>query len=438
MTKFTPFWWDGQPQFENTDVLPSTADIVIVGAGYTGLSAALTLSKSGKNVIVLDSEMIGFGASTRNGGMLGSGHKVSTDHAKKKYGEDIAAEIHKEANASLAFTTNLITENNIDCEFQACGRLRTSWLPKDHVSMSDNLRKLKAIEDFNSKMISPGMMHKSIKTNLYFGGQFYQDHGSVQPRKFHYGLLKLALEAGAKVFGRRPVIKVTQLSKLKQDGFDVLTPDSKIHCKQVLMATNGYTRSNLSKYLSRRVLPVPSFVITTVDIGKDKVQFLLPGGHCMVETRKRYCYFRPTPCGTRIMLGTRAAMHSISAEEALPTLRKMLLEIFPSLEDVEISHCWTGFTGFTFSQLPNLSFNKGVYSALGYCGNGVAMAPYLGHMAALKMLNPDHKVTVFESTPLQTRPYYFGKPWFLPIASVYFRAFDLLDYYRRKKLIKKI
>jgi glycine/D-amino acid oxidase-like deaminating enzyme len=438
MTKFTPFWWDGQPQFENTDVLPSSADIVIVGAGYTGLSAALTLSKSGKKVIVLDSEMIGFGASTRNGGMLGSGHKVSTDQAKKKYGEDIAAELHKEANASLAFTTNLITANNIDCEFQACGRLRTSWLPKDQVSMSDNLRKLKAIEDFNSKMIGPEMMSKSIKTDLYFGGQFYQDHGSVQPRKFHYGLLKLAMEAGADVFGSRPVIKVTQLSKLKQDGFDVLTQNSKIHCKQVLIATNGYTRSNLSKYLSRRVLPVPSFVITTVDIGKDKVQSLLPGGHCMVETRKRYCYYRPTPCGTRIMLGTRAAMHSISAEEALPTLRKMLLEIFPSLEGVEISHCWTGFTGFSFSQLPNLSINKGVYSALGYCGNGVAMAPYLGHMAALKMLNPDHKVTVFESIPLQTKSYYFGKPWFLPIASAYFRAFDLLDYYRRKKSIKKI
>jgi glycine/D-amino acid oxidase-like deaminating enzyme len=438
MTKFTPFWWDGQPQFENTDELPSSADIVIVGAGYTGLSAALTLSKSGKNVIVLDSEMIGFGASTRNGGMLGSGHKVSTDKAKKKYGEVVAAEIHKEANASLSFTSNLIEENNIDCEFQICGRLRTSWLPKDQVSMSDNLKKLKAIDDFNSKMISPDMMSKSIKTDLYFGGQFYQDHGSVQPRKFHYGLLKLAVEAGAKVFGNRPVIKVNQLSKLKQDGFDVLTSNSKIHCKQVLMATNGYTRSNLSKYLSRRVLPVPSFIITTVDIGKDKVQSLLPGGHCMVETRKRYCYYRPTPCGKRIMLGTRVAMHSISAEEALPTLRKMLSEIFPSLEGVEISHCWTGFTGFSFSQLPNLSINKGVYSALGYCGNGVAMAPYLGHMAALKMLNPDHKVTVFERTPLQTRPYYFGKPWFLPIASAYFRAFDILDYYRRKKTIKKI
>ena len=438
MTKFTPYWWDDQPQFENNNKLPSSADVVIVGAGYTGLSAALTLSKAGKNVIVLDSEVIGYGASTRNGGMLGSGHKVSSEEAVQKYGTEIAAQLHKEANASLAFTTNLIKENNIDCDLQICGRLRTSWLPQDQINMSKNLKKLKVIEHFNSNMIEPKLMSESIETDLYFGGQFYQDHGAVQPRKFHYGLLNLAINAGAKVFGSRPVIQVNKISKSREPTFNVLTSTSSIQCQQVLMATNGYTRSNLSRYLSRRVLPVPSFIITTGDIGKDKVQSLLPGGHCMVETRKRYCYYRATPCGRRIMLGTRAAMHAMKAEEALPTLRKMLTEIFPSLVDVEISHCWTGFTGFSFSQLPNLNSNKGIYSALGYCGNGVAMAPYLGHKAALKILNPNQRATVFEQTPLETRPYYFGKPWFLPIASAYFRGFDLFDYYRRKRSLKNI
>jgi glycine/D-amino acid oxidase-like deaminating enzyme len=116
----------------------------------------------------------------------------------------------------------------------------------------------------------------------------------------------------------------------------------------------------------------------------------------------------------------------------------MLIEIFPSLVDVEISHCWTGYTGFSFSKLPSLNFNKGIYSALGYCGNGVAMAPYLGHKAALKILNPEQQSTIFEQTPLQKRPYYYGKPWFLPIASAYFRAYDLFDYYRRKRSLKKI
>ena len=317
MTKFSPYWWDDQPQFENNNALPSSADVVIVGAGYTGLSAALTLSKAGKSVIVLDSEVIGYGASTRNGGMLGSGHKVSSEEAVQKYGTEIAAQLHKEANASLAFTTNLIKENNIDCDLQICGRLRTSWLPQDQINMSKNLKKLKAIEHFNSNMIEPELMSESIETDLYFGGQFYQDHGAVQPRKFHYGLLNLAINAGAKVFGSRPVIQVNKISKSREPTFNVLTSTSTIQCQQVLMATNGYTRSKLSRYLSRRVLPVPSFIITTGDIGKDKVQSLLPGGHCMVETRKRYCYYRATPCGRRIMLGTRAAMHAMKAEEAL-------------------------------------------------------------------------------------------------------------------------
>ena len=438
MTQYSPYWWQDQPQYSNFDDIPTKADIVIVGAGYTGLSAALTLSQAGHSVIVLDSEAIGFGASTRNGGMLGSGHKISTDQAASQYGSKIAAQIHEEANASLAFTTSLIKENNIDCELQICGRLRTAWTPQDQIDLSKNLEKLKAIENFNSHMIEPKLMPNSIKTDLYFGGQFYEDHGAVHPRKFHYGLLQLALKAGAKVFGKSLVSKVKPVSKDTVKGFKVSTSNTTIQCNQVLMATNGYTRPSLSKYLSRRILPVPSYIITTEDIGVERVQSLLPGGHCMVETRKRYCYYRATPCGRRIMIGTRAAMHSITAEQALPTLRKMLIEIFPSLIDVEISHCWTGFTGFSFSKLPSLGYDQGIYYALGYCGNGVAMAPYLGHKAALKLLHPSENHSVFEKTPLVTRPYYYGRPWFLSFVSAIFRGYDLLDDYRRKRSLKKI
>ena len=433
MTKFYPYWWEDQPDYKESSGLPKNTDTVIVGAGFTGLSAAITLAKSGVSVVVFDSEKLGFGASTRNGGMLGSGHKVSPQQAEEKYGTDVAGQIHKEANASLAFTTNLIQANNIDCDLQICGRLRTSWVPQDQFSMSENLKKLKAIDNFNSKMIDASTMSESIKTELYFGGQYYEDHGSVQPRKFHYGLHELAIKSGAKVFGNMPVNQITPLSGNQGAGFVVSVANEFISCKDVLIATNGYTRSSLSKYLSRRILPVPSFIITTEEIGVDRVNSLIPGGHCIVETRKRYCYYRPTPCGKRIMIGTRAAMHSMPAEKALPILKKTLSEIFPELDGVDISHCWTGFTGFSFSMLPNLGCYDGIYSAMGYCGNGVAMAPYLGHMAALKILEPDKKVTVFESTSLQTRPYYYGSPWFLPIASAYFKVYDKFDNYRRRK-----
>ena len=97
-----------------------------------------------------------------------------------------------------------------------------------------------------------------------------------------------------------------------------------------------------------------------------------------------------------------------------------------------------GFTGFSFSKLPSLGYDQGIYYALGYCGNGVAMAPYLGHKAALKLLHPSENHSVFEKTPLVTRPYYYGRPWFLSFVSAIFRGYDLLDDYRRKRSLKKI
>jgi glycine/D-amino acid oxidase-like deaminating enzyme len=438
MTQFTPYWWQDQPQYRNTEVLPAKADCVVVGAGFTGLSAALTLAQAGRHVIVLDSEAIGFGASTRNGGMLGSGHKVSVDDAKKYYGPDIAAQLHCEANASLAFTKSLIFDHNIDCELQDCGRLRTAWTPQDFTAMAGANEGLQCIEPFSARMVKPDEMPQHIDTPLYFGGLLYESHACVQPRKLHYGLLQLALQAGVQVFGEQPVHAVNS----EPDGFSISTHSretqhQEIHCQQVLMATNGYTQAKVSSFLAKRIMPVPSFVIVTEELGEDLVQALLPGGHCMVETRQRFCYYRATPCGKRIMLGSRAALHAITPQQALPTLRAKLTEIFPSLKDTKISHCWTGFTGFSFSKLPNIGCHDGIYHALGYCGNGVAMAPYLGHKAALKMLNPQQQHSVFEQTPLQNRIYHHGNPWYMPAASAWYRTRDWWDNWKRIKALRQ-
>ena len=434
MTQFTPYWWQGQPQYRNTEAPPAKADCVVVGAGFTGLSAALTLAQAGRQVVVLDSEAIGFGASTRNGGMLGSGHKVSVADAQKHYGPDIAAQLHCEANASLAFTKRLILDHNIDCSLQACGRLRTAWTPQDFTAMASANTGLQNIEAFAARMVPPDEMAQHIDTALYFGGLLYESHASVQPRKLHDGLLQLALQAGVQVFGAQPVRAV----KAKSDGFCISTKGDNIHSQQVLMATNGYTQSSVSMFLAKRVMPVPSFIIVTQELGKEVVKALLPGGHCMVETRQRFCYYRPTPCGKRIMLGSRAALHAITPQQALPTLTTKLTEIFPSLKNTEISHCWTGFTGFSFSKLPNIGCHNGIYHAMGYCGNGVAMAPYLGHKAALKMLYPDQQHSVFEQTPLQSRIYHQGNPWYMPAVSTWYRTRDWWDNKQRAKALSTL
>lgn len=432
MTQFTPYWWQDQPQYRNTEVPLAKADCVVIGAGFTGLSAAVTLAQAGRQVIVLDSEAIGFGASTRNGGMLGSGHKVSLADAKKHYGSGIAAQLHSEANASLAFTKNLILDHNIECELQVCGRLRTAWTPADFTAMASANASLQSIEAFDARMVPADEMAQHIDTPLYFGGLLYESHASVQPRKLHYGLLQLALANGVQVFGGQAVLA----ANAKLDGFCISTQHQAIQCQQVLMATNGYTQAKVSYFLAKRVMPVPSFIIVTEELGEKRVQTLLPGGHCMVETRQRFCYYRATPCGKRIMLGSRAALHAITPQQALPTLKAKLTEIFPSLNNTAISHCWTGFTGFSFSKLPSIGCHKGIYYALGYCGNGVAMAPYLGHKAALKMLNPKQQHSVFEATPLQSRRYHHGSLWYMPAVSVWYRIMDWRDNRLRAKALR--
>tara|TARA_B110000908_G_scaffold38985_1_gene47012 strand:- start:86 stop:1411 length:1326 start_codon:yes stop_codon:yes gene_type:complete len=434
MTQFTPYWWQDQPQYRNTEAPPTKADYVVVGAGFTGLSAALTLAEAGCQVIVLDSEAIGFGASTRNGGMLGSGHKMSVADAQKHYGPTIAAQLHCEANASLDFTKNLIVNQNIDCDLHACGRLRTAWTPQDYTAMAAANEGLQKIETFAARMVTPDEMAEHIDTELYFGGLLYKDHACVQPKKLHQGLLQLALDAGVRVFGEQPVSRV----KPHLNGFNISTKGQNIHCQQVLMATNGYTQPSVSMFLAKRVMPVPSFIIVTEELGKNRVQALLPGGHCMVETRQRFCYYRATPCGKRIMLGSRVALHAITPQQALTTLTTKLTEIFPSLKDTKISHCWTGFTGFSFSKLPNIGCHNGIYHAMGYCGNGVAMAPYLGHKAALKMLHPEQQFSVFEQTPLQSRIYHHGSTWHMPAASAWYRTRDWWDNRQRTKALSAL
>ena len=433
MTQFTPYWWQDQPQYRNTEAPPAKADCVVVGAGFTGLSAALTLAQAGRRVLVLDSQAIGFGASTRNGGMLGSGHKVSVADAEKIYGPNIAAQLHREANASLAFTKGLITDHKIDCDLQACGRLRTAWTPQDFTAMQSANASLQHIQPFAAQMVKPEAMAEHIDTKLYFGGLLYENHASVHPKKFHHGLLQLALDAGVEVFGDQAVDSVEPHA----DGFYINTKSQKIQCQQVLMATNGYTQPRVSRFLARRVIPVPSFIIVTEELGKDRVKALLPGGHCMVETRQRFCYYRATPCGKRIMLGSRAALHAITPQASLVTLKAKLTEIFPSLKGIEISHCWTGFTGFSFSKLPHIGCHNGIHHALGYCGNGVAMAPYLGHKAALKMLHPKQQHSVFEQTPLQSRIYHHTHAWYMPAASAWYRTKDWWDNRQRKQALRQ-
>lgn len=421
LKKSKPYWWEAFPAFEGEEAnLPETVDVVVVGAGLTGTTAALTLAKAGTNVLLLDAERPGYGASSRNGGMIGGGYRLSFDQMSEKYGRDTAFSLLDESyNASYDFARKLIADEKIDCDYNAYGRFRGQWNDAEYDATARGLDDLRKLIDVDIDMVPKTEQRREIGSDLYSGGMLLNDHGGLHPGKYIHGLLKAAKRAGAKVMGNTVVTATTR----QGNGFVVETSRGNVVADQVLMATNGYTTPDFNK-LKRRLIPVWSFLIATEELPQSLIDDILPTRRMCVETRHRHCYFRLSPDGKRFILGSRAGMSKIPKDRATKVLRKLMQEIFPQLATAKISHTWTGQTGFTFSFLPNIGQFDGVWHAAGFSGSGNAMAPYLGHKAALNMLGDPAGETGFTKTALETRFWYQKRAWFLPFAHQMYRFID--------------
>ncbi|RFB79871.1 NAD(P)/FAD-dependent oxidoreductase [Methylovirgula sp. 4M-Z18] len=418
--KETPYWWEAAPQEAQATIeLPAQADVAIIGAGYTGLSAALTLARAGRQVLVLESEAPGWGASTRSGGMIGHGHRLSYSGLIAKYGSAKAQSLIREGMASLDFVKTLIDAEGLDADLQRTGRVRGAWTDADYLTMGREAEALKRDFGLDVDVLSQSDVRREVTTQFYKGGLIFHSHGAVHPAKFHRALLHKAHEAGAQVAA------FTRVNSLAPDGqaFQIATSRGTLRARDVLIATNGYT-FGLSSALARRLIPFPSFIIATQEIGTELVQQLIPNGRMIVETREKHLYYRPSPDGKRIVLGGRAALHPIPLRNAAQRLRRELVTLFPALANVAISHCWTGRIAMTKSDLPAIGRHEGIHYVFGCNGSGVALMPYLGHRAALKILGKPEGATAFDDVPAPSLPFYNGRPWFLPLFTLAYRAKD--------------
>ncbi len=417
-----PFWWEAAPRESEQEVnLPATADCVVVGAGYAGLNAALTLARAGRSVVVCEAGPPGFGASSRSGGMIGHGHRLSYSNLIALYGAAKAKTLIGEGMASLDYVKQLINSEGIDARLSAVGRLRGAWTQADYDTMGREAELLRRDLGLPVDVVQKSDMHKEIASDSYQGGLVFHSHGGVHPALFQQGLLGVACSAGVEVAGFTPV---TQIDR-QTDHAVVHTPRGSIKARDVIVATNGYSAGPVLDF-ARRLVPMPSFLIATEEIGENRVRDLIPNLRMIVETREKHLYYRPSPDGKRIILGGRAALHPIELEEAKVRLRKELVALFPSLAQTGISHVWTGNIAMTRSDLPGIGKLGGLWYALGCNGSGVALMPYLGHKLALKILGDKEGVTAFDDIPFKAIPFYDGRPWFLPLMTAWYRGRDWL------------
>jgi len=392
------------------ETLPERTEVVVIGAGYTGLSAALELVRAGRNVVVLDAAAVGAGCSSRNGGLVGpSFHKLGLDGLEKSHGTRKAHSVIAESRDCLEFLVNLIESENIDCDLRRSGRFRGADKPEHYEDLAREVEGLQKAVDLEADMVPRADQRAEIGSDAYYGGVVYHRDGHLHPGQYVAGLAARAAAAGAHIVGRSAVTAIRREAKT----FTLAVGTRQIEADQVLVATNGYTPPALG-WFRRRILPIRSAIIATEAIAPSRIRELSPKDRCLGGTSRLMLYYRPSSDGTRMILGGRTFHLDDRPMSYSKDLHTQMIRIFPQLADVKISHGWSGTVAYTFDHVPHIGQHKGLFYAMGYCGSGVGRSTFYGNKVAKKMLGDPGGATALDDLAFRTKPFYTGTPWFLP------------------------
>ncbi|WP_244610551.1 NAD(P)/FAD-dependent oxidoreductase [Microvirga pakistanensis] len=417
-----PLWWETAPLgvVEHRAVEPAS-DVVIVGAGYTGLSAAITLARAGRSVQVFDKLRPGEGAATRNGGITSGNLRLSHAEMARRFGEARATALEAEAKVAREDLYRFIADEDIDCDFRLVGRFTGAASRRDYEGLARGVEQLRRTFGIEAYAVPRSEQRTVLGTDLYHGGYVRMDMGGLHPAKLHAGMLRLAQQAGAVIHAETPVLGFTS----QGDVYEVTTARGKVRARDVIAGTNGYTDAS-DRWLRRRLVPVRSRIIVTAPLPSDLMARLMPRGMMCGDTRQLSYYYRPSPDGQRILFGGRDG--TIAREPSWPTeaLRRTLVDLFPELASTEITHSWYGHVAMNRDMVPRIFSRRGVRYAAGYCGSGVVWARWAGQKAAMQVLGLDEGGSALDFRPPAAVPLFSGKAWFMPAVFAWLTLQDRL------------
>jgi len=400
--------------------LPDAADVVVVGGGYAGINAARELARRGVAITLLEAHTLGWGASTRNGGIVHAGYKWSARQLVKRYGQATGSALYRETLDSYDLVKQLIADEAIDCDFREVGHLELAYAPS-HVPELEHARESLASVGVSSTVVPRERIREEIGTDAYYGALAVEGSGLLHPGRYFAGLAAAAARAGADL---HEGVRVRSIRRQADGRFVVETSRGAILAADVFVATNGYT-DGVVPSLRRRVIPIGSFIIASEPLPEDLALELSPKGRAFFDT-KNFLYYWHVSADRRMVFGGRASFLPTSIDKTARILHRGLLEVHPQLADYRIEYAWGGNVGFTFDRMPHVGRTRdGVTYALGCCGTGVALMTNLGTRVGQWLSGGEAPALASLKFPLVPAPYE-GRPWFLPFAGEWFRLQDRL------------
>jgi len=421
----SPLWTDQFSRPNNlitSDSLSAETDIAIVGSGYTGLCAARILKKNGASVTVLDRNTIGWGASSRNGGMATPGLKQGIQKIHKIYGEKLAHEFWKISVDAIDLIDEIVTEHSIDCDWERNGHASLATKPSHAPRLKEYGSWLEKEFGHYQKYIPKHQIRDEIGSNTYYGALTDEISGGLHPSKYVFGLASTVSNLGVQLCENTAV---TKIEKNDSNNFKLITSKGDITAKKVIIATNGYTDRLVSK-LKPLIFSVGSYIVVTEPLTNELQNIINPKRRMYYDSKWFLNYFRLTPDGRMLWGGRNDLSTDLDLDDSAKRLSKELYNVFPDLKDIPITHTWTGKLGITFDLMPHIGKVNGIYYAFGYGGHGLSIATYLGTEIGLMLAGKKDRSPFMEISH-QTTVFYRNRPWFIPFAARYFRFLDWIS-----------
>jgi len=386
--KSEPYWWDAAPLGSVERVaLPSRVDVVVVGSGFTGLSAALTLARGGRTVAVLEQGQLGRGASTRNNGALVSYLYLKLDTLMKQFGETRGIAISMTAVQSLEYFLRFLDTKEIECGLKEHERFFLALSPA-HL---DGLKRLADLYprhgiDIGWESLPRAALIDETGLDNYAGAVVVRRSLAMHPGICHAALLDRVTQAGAALIDHTEVIALAR----------------------------------------RRLISLRVFKAASEILPQSLRDEVFPSRRFLINTRHNHTVIRLAPDGQRLIVGGRAGMTGHDARVHAATLHRDMVELDPRLRSIRLSHCWDCRMGWTFDKLPFVGMNDGIHYAVGFCGVGITMGSWFGTRLAQKILGERPEPIVYDDRVFPTRPFYRGQQWPVTLAMAWFNLKDRL------------